>query len=455
VLRIDGPTAGFARAAAPDPERLRADWTRRRRRRIIARMIGLIVAALLAQQGDEEPTFPATEPAPALRLWAGDAPGARADSVDDVPTLTPYLPAVRTTRTAVVVFPGGGYGHLAPHEGEGYARWLCGYGIAAFVVKYRLGRHGYRHPAMLRDAARAVRTVRARATEWGVDPARVGVIGSSAGGHLASTILTHCDRGDPTSDDPVERESSRPDFGILCYAVIGLGDELAHEGSRRNLLGDDPDPALVELLSNERQVRADTPPTFLWHTADDPVVSVRNSYAFADALARSGVPHELHVYPHGRHGLGVGFADPTGKRVAELLPWTRACVRWLAEVLDGREVADGAPAELLRIAERWTEELVRDLPRNPEPWGVYRIGPSMDGSVVARVGHAVIVQVEDDPAGLIDSAVGRGAAFYAGSLYFGSGRIVDRDGAFVIVTLAHRSPAGAPGPGSRFASIEW
>lgn len=418
-------------------------------------MIALLLVAVLAPQQVDEPTFPATEASPAMRLWEGAAPGARGEAEEDVPTLTPYLPADgRANGAAVVVFPGGGYGHLASHEGHGYARWLCGYGTAAFVVKYRLGRHGYRHPAMLQDAARAVRTVRARAAEWGVDPGRVGVIGSSAGGHLASTILTHWDRGDADSDDPVERESSRPDFGILCYAVIGLGDELAHVGSRRNLLGDDPDPALVELLSNERQVNAETPPTFLWHTADDPVVSVRNSYAFADALARAGVPHELHVYPHGRHGLGVGVGDPAGKRVEELLPWTRACARWLAEVTDGREVADGVSAELLRVAERWTEELVRDVPRDLEPWRGHGEGPKMLGSVIARVGHAVVVRVEEDPARLIDSAVGRGAAFYEGNLYFGSGRIVDRDGAFVIVTLAHHSPVGVPDPGTHFTTFE-
>lgn len=296
-------------------------------------MLALVVLASLSLQDPKPVTFPATEPRAALRLWEGAAPLAKGEADTDVPTLTPFVaPSEHATGAAVVVFPGGGYGGLAGHEGAGYARWLNGLGITAFVVKYRLGSHGYRHPAMWHDASRAVRLVRARAAEWAIDPARVGVIGSSAGGHLASTLMTHWDRGVADAPDPVERLSSRPDFGILCYAVIGLGDELAHRGSRQNLLGSSPDPALVELLSNERQVDGQTPPTFLWHTADDAAVSVRNSYAFADALARHGVAHELHVYPQGRHGLGLGVADPAGKQPADLLPWTRECARWLAAV---------------------------------------------------------------------------------------------------------------------------
>lgn len=303
-------------------------------------MLALLLLASLSPQDPgpltSSPTFPATEPRAAVRLWEGAAPLAKGEADSDVPTLTPFVaPGERATGAAVVVFPGGGYGGLAGHEGAGYARWLNGLGITAFVVKYRLGSHGYRHPAMWLDASRAVRLVRARAAEWAIDPARVGVIGSSAGGHLASTLMTHWDGGDAHAKDPVERLSSRPDFGILCYAVIGLGDELAHRGSRQNLLGDKPDPALIELLSNDRQVDAQTPPTFLWHTADDAAVSVRNSYAFADALARHGVAHELHVYPQGRHGLGLGVADPAGKLPADLLPWTRACARWLAAVTAG------------------------------------------------------------------------------------------------------------------------
>ncbi len=304
-------------------------------------MLALTLTLLLVPQDPQPaqaPTFPATPPGEVIRLWDGDAPGARGEAPHDVPTLTPYLlPAGSdAAHPAVVVYPGGGYGGLAGHEGEGYARWLNGLGIQAFVCRYRLGSKGYRHPVMLGDAARAVRIVRARAAEWGIDPARIGVIGSSAGGHLASTLLTHWDRGDQGSDDPIERASSRPDFGILCYPVISMAESFTHQGSRRNLLGDAPSDALLDDLSNERQVNAETPPTFLWHTADDAAVPVRNTYAFADALARAGVAHEVFVMAHGRHGLGLGVADPAGKTQEDLLPWTRECARWMRELGAGR-----------------------------------------------------------------------------------------------------------------------
>ncbi len=261
-------------------------------------------------------------------LWTGKAPGALGDSDSDIPTLTAYLPVPGTaTGASIVVFPGGGYGHLAAHEGEGYAKWLNGNGIAAFVVKYRLGSQGYRHPVMLWDAARALRTVRANAAEWGLDPTRIGVIGSSAGGHLASTLLTHFDCGQPDSADPVERVSSRPDLGILCYPVITMGSS-CHAGSRRNLLDDSPSPELVDLLSNEKQVTRETPPCFLFHTWEDPVVMVDDSMAFARALRDCGVPFDLHVYKTGRHGIGLGEdAFNPGKPH----PWTQACLYWLRE----------------------------------------------------------------------------------------------------------------------------
>lgn len=262
-----------------------------------------------------------------IRLWSGPAPGARGDAEADIPTLTPFLPAAESaTGAAIIICPGGGYGALAEHEGATYAQWFHHHGIAAFVLRYRLGSTGYRHPVPLTDATRALRLVRSRAKEWGIDPKRIGIIGSSAGGHLAATLLTHWDAGDPKAEDPIERESSRPDFGILCYAVISMG-ELTHEGSRRNLLGDAPDPALVRLLSNELQVTASTPPCFLWHTSDDAAVKVGNSLEFASALARAGVPFDLHVYEHGAHGLGLGVA--TFDAGATLHPWASACLDWL------------------------------------------------------------------------------------------------------------------------------
>jgi acetyl esterase/lipase len=210
----------------------------------------------------------------------------------------------------------------ADHEGKQIAEWLNSLGVSAFVLQYRLGER-YRHPAPLLDAQRAIRMVRARAKDWRVDPRRVGILGFSAGGHLASTAATHFDDGRADAADPVEREGSRPDFAVLCYAVISLYDPPAHSGSRRNLLGDPADPALVELLSNERQVTPRTPPTFLWHTADDSAVPVANSLLFFEALTKAGVPGELHVFPHGRHGLGLAPGDPA------LSQWPRLCAVWM------------------------------------------------------------------------------------------------------------------------------
>jgi acetyl esterase/lipase len=258
-------------------------------------------------------------------LWPDGAPGALGDKDDDKPTLTPFLPAQdKATGAAIVVFPGGGYGGLAPHEGAGYAEWLAENGIAAFVLKYRLGSKGYRHPTMLYDAARAVRLTRTKAAEWKIDPKRVGIIGSSAGGHLASTLLTHFDAGKSADADPIERESSRPDLGILCYPVITMGPN-THQGSKTHLLGKDPAPDLVELLSNEKQVRKDTPPCFIWHTGEDNAVKVENSLEFAAALRRSGVPFDLHVYQKGTHGIGLGGGRAGGSHH----PWAADCLFWL------------------------------------------------------------------------------------------------------------------------------
>lgn len=267
------------------------------------------------------------EPTDHIVLWPDGAPGALGREAKDIPTLTPFLPdPTNATGAAIVICPGGGYGHLADHEGSVYARWLNRHGVAGFVLKYRLGSGGYRHPAMLQDAARALRTVRYRAGEWGLDTQRIGVMGSSAGGHLASTLLTHWDEGQPDAADPVERVSSRPDLGILCYAVITMGP-VTHAGSKRNLLGDNPSPELVSLLSNERQVNAKTPPTFLWSTADDTVVRVENSLLFAAALSRERVPHELHIFESGPHGLGLG--TKRAELDEPLLPWTTNCLAWL------------------------------------------------------------------------------------------------------------------------------
>src|SRR5439155_21753259 len=196
----------------------------------------------------------------------------------DRPTLTVYRPgADRASGAAVVVCPGGGYGALAlGHEGKDIAAWLTGHGVTAFVLKYRLGPR-YHHPAPLQDAQRALRTVRARAQEWHVDPNRIGIWGFSAGGHLASTAGTHFAEGKSEATDPIERVSSRPDFLVLCYPVITLAPPYAHNGSRNNLLGKEADPQLVDDLSNDKRVTAQTPPTFLFHTNEDKGVVPENS----------------------------------------------------------------------------------------------------------------------------------------------------------------------------------
>ncbi|MBI3416492.1 MAG: alpha/beta hydrolase [Verrucomicrobia bacterium] len=265
------------------------------------------------------------EPAP-IPLWPDGAPGALGKDEKDIPTLTPFLPAAdKASGAAIVICPGGGYGGLAPYEGQDYARWLAEHGVAGFVLKYRLGSNGYRHPRMLEDAARAVRLVRAKAAGWQLDPKRVGIMGSSAGGHLASTLLTHFDGGKPDATDPVERQSSRPDLGILCYPVISMGAN-THQGSRKNLLGENPSPELIQSLSNELQVTKETPPCFLWHTVEDRAVKLEGVLDFAGALQRAGVQFDLHVYQKGQHGLGLGSHDYDP---AKWHPWTRDCIYWL------------------------------------------------------------------------------------------------------------------------------
>jgi len=278
------------------------------------------------------PAFPAaliaqttSLPAGSILLWPQGAPGAKGDNPDDKPTLTLFAPAAgKRNGASMLVLPGGGYGGLADHEGKGYAEWFADRGITAYVLKYRLGSKGYRHPTMLNDAARGLRLVRAFAKRDGLDPTRIGVIGSSAGGHLASTLATHFAAGNPESMEASERESSRPDLAILCYPVISLG-EFVHAGSRKNLLGDTPSPELITNLSNQLQVTPQTPPCFLWHTVEDKSVPVENSLLFAAALRRAGVPFSLHIYEKGAHGLGLGRP---GK---EAPPWAEQLLYWFKE----------------------------------------------------------------------------------------------------------------------------
>jgi acetyl esterase/lipase len=266
------------------------------------------------------------QPTNSFLLWPDGAPGALGKEEKDIPTLTPYFPEQAVaTGAAMVICPGGAYVRVTVHEGEHYARFLAENGIAGMVLKYRLGSDGYRHPVMLQDAARAVRLVRARAQEWKLDPKRIGIMGSSAGGHLAATLLTHFDAGNPDATDPIERQGCRPDLGILCYPVITMG-QYTHELSRNMLLGKAPSPELVRELSNELQVTKNTPPCFLWHTYEDTAVPVENTLLFAEALRKAGVPFDLHIYQKGSHGLGLGSQDYAPEK---RLPWTQDCIYWL------------------------------------------------------------------------------------------------------------------------------
>lgn len=262
-------------------------------------------------------------PEPIL-LWPDGAPGAMGTEDVDKPMVRIYpAPEEKRTGAMVVICPGGGYGVLATdHEGQQVARWFNTIGVSAAVVKYRLGPK-YHHPAPLNDAQRAIRYVRANAESLKIDPHRVGIMGFSAGGHLASTVSTHFDAGDAASSDPVAKQSSRPDFSVLCYPVISLKSSFGHKGSVRNLLGENPDPALIESLSNETQVTKETPPTFIFHTGEDKGVPVQNALVYYQALVEHDVPAEIHVYQHGPHGVGLAPGNPV------LATWKERLADWM------------------------------------------------------------------------------------------------------------------------------
>lgn len=270
-------------------------------------ILTLVPLALFAQ-----PKSP--DPIPEL-LWPNGAPGAMGTEEVDKPALTAWLPRAdqKPNGLAVVVCPGGGYGALAmDHEGKQIAQWLNSQGIAAFVLKYRLGPR-YRHPAPLQDAHQAIRIVRKRAAEFKINPDRVGIMGFSAGGHLAATAATH-----------FNAPGIRPDFAILGYPVITFTkEEFVHKGSRRNLLGDSPSPKLVEELSNELQVTRETPPIFLFHTNEDKGVPPENSVLFYMACRKAGVPVEMHIYETGPHGVGLAATD------ISLSSWPARLADWL------------------------------------------------------------------------------------------------------------------------------
>ena len=258
-----------------------------------------------------------------MRLWDGPAPLARGKTPADIPTLTLRRPPRETSNgTAVVICPGGGYGTLVTsYEGEEVAHWLTSLGVTTFVLHYRVA--PYQHPAPLIDVQRAIRTVRASAQELGIDPQRVGIIGFSAGGHLASTAATRFDDEPVPPADEIDRLSARPDFAIMAYPVISMEQGVTHAGSRKRLLGANPDPALVESLSTDRAVTKQTPPVFLFHTAADTAVPAENSIRFFRACLKAGVPAELHVFEHGKHGVGLAQDEPGLKM------WPSLCEAWM------------------------------------------------------------------------------------------------------------------------------
>ena len=285
-----------------------------RHRLPVAVVLSLLVATPVAAQ------LPAT--GTELLLWPGPVPLANGTGVEDTPALTVYQPAPgMATGAAFVVLPGGGYRGRAAHEGEPIAKWLASVGVTAFVARYRVS--PYRHPAPLSDALRAIRYVRAHAKDWGLD-GRVGILGFSAGGHLASTAATQFTEGDAGATDPIERVSSRPDLAILIYPVITFTEDASvHKGSRTNLLGADATPEQMAAMSSERRVTSRTPPVFLVHTTADTAVPPENSLLFVQALRKAGVELELHLYEGGRHGFGLG------EKEGPINTWSMLAGLWL------------------------------------------------------------------------------------------------------------------------------
>jgi acetyl esterase/lipase len=264
----------------------------------------------------------AQAPGAAVPLWTDGAPGTKGTTDKDVPQITPWIPK-NANGAAIVVAPGGGYGHLAmDHEGKQIAEWCNVNGIAAFVLRYRHAPE-YNHPYPHMDAQRAVRTVRARAAEWGVNPDKIGMIGFSAGGHLTATTVTQFDAGNAKASDPIERVSSKLNFGILGYPVITMTDPYTHKGSRKNLLGKAPSAEMITKMSAENNVTADTPPCFFFHTTEDKAVPVQNAIKLYLALVENGVSTELHAYDKGRHGLGLAKDHPG------MAAWPGQCITWL------------------------------------------------------------------------------------------------------------------------------
>jgi acetyl esterase/lipase len=323
-------------------------------------------------------------------LWPDGAPGANGTADADQPGFWVYRPEGPSNGTAVVICPGGGYAmHAIDHEGVQPAKFCNRIGVTAFVLRYRLS--PYRHPIPLGDAQRAIRLVRANAAEYGINPQRVGIMGFSAGGHLTSTAVTHFDGGDQNAADPVDRQSCRPDFGILGYPVISFVAEYAHKGSARNLLGEEATAEQLTSLSNDTNVTSETPPVFLFHTAEDAGVPPENSLAFYAACLKHKVPAELHIYQQGPHGVGLANEHPA------LAQWIEQAGTWLRQsglLTTNQRVAVAGNVTIGGQPLRWgTIAFVPDDPSSPTGWSMINNGKY---SIAATAGvvpgiHEVVV----------------------------------------------------------------
>ena len=327
----------------------------------------------------------AAGPAPIL-LWPEGAPGSLGTEEADKPSIRIYTPSAEKSNGAtVVICPGGGYQILAyDHEGAQVAQRLNESGITGVVLQYRLAPK-YRHPAPLQDLQRAIRYVRAHAEPLHISPTRIGVMGFSAGGHLASTVSTHFDAGNPDASDPIDRISCRPDFSVLCYPVITLQGEYAHQGSAKNLLGDQVSNAeLLESLSNQTQVTDKTPPAFLFHTHEDKGVRVENALGYYAACVKHNVPAEFHVFQNGPHGVGLAQGDPG---VGE---WSYVLMSWLRSngfLFDGKRSAVSGSITRHGQPLRWGSiTLVPENPNAPTAWSMVNGGkfsiPAFRGAAV-------------------------------------------------------------------------
>lgn len=274
----------------------------------------LLLASHTSLSGNEKP----------IVLWPAGVPGALGTAPKDIPTLTPYVPE-KASGAAMLLIPGGSYSGIYEGQAEPFARWLNEQGLTVFVLRYRLGSAGYRYPAQLQDAVEAMRQIRSEAERWKIDPARIGVMGFSAGGHLVSTLINRPEDGEIEGRTPTV--SPRPDLAILCYPVISMITK-PHGTSRKMLIGEKPSDELVRRTSSELQVHPGLPPCFLWHTSEDKLVPVEHAQLYAAALHKNGIPHELHLYQHGDHGTGlIGTQHPW---FADLVFWLKA-QKWISE----------------------------------------------------------------------------------------------------------------------------